>query len=774
MRTLACLGLTDIGEALEGLVQQGVRNRETLLSLAPATALIAKSTGLDVNEVAKQMFILTDRFKIGRKEAVGMFARMKRLVKENAVSMEDLNETFEQFSDSIEIAFAGTEFGADATKRALSGVQTLRAAAGEQWGQIADFTQKISESLQDPYGESMLAMTQLTGKSFEQIQAIMAEGRPDKLFGDAVAGINRQAKDARGFAILAEQVGISSSALVRMSKAGPDIIKNFQRLNEESASATDNMDSLREGVVNTTTVTERFSNKLSALTGKELPLLGVSLAEIGQEAKDIDFVQVVAGATILSRLKTVITGILGKFPAGAALLTAISAKFATATAAMGSAVALLLNPWVLAGIAITAIIVGLLKWTGKLDDAWKAVKDGFQPLVDDIVTGWNDIKKAFSDIFSGGADGAFKARMTAVMDVVVKVVGVISKVLGFLGRLIVLGIVNNLKILAKWWQLIWEEIVLPVFAILSDAMAEVRTELEPFFKFLGDAFGGVSGDGGGLIDTFKSISAAVFKFLVPVMRFIAKFVGFFVKVFVGQIVNKIKFVIRTFMAFFNFWKKILMTMIGLFTGELSFADALGEVFDAVIDLIKDRVTAVLKFVQDQITLVLDALGLEGASESVKGIFAVILGAVSAPLEVIKGFINSNIIPFLNDVIAWDPPGPGGTIGKMFGLEKLTPLAEGGLVMSPTVALVGERGPELVIPLKDSSLSNIQDLATEIADAMATTINVQPTINVNVDQDKVATRLDRLIAIVGRSAQRTPRTPISPEVRRLAGLRREQP
>lgn len=97
---------------------------------------------------------------------------------------------------------------------------------------------------------------------------------------------------------------------------------------------------------------------------------------------------------------------------------------------------------------------------------------------------------------------------------------------------------------------------------------------------------------------------------------------------------------------------------GLVTGTLSWADAWGTIKGAITGFIKSILSELLKLLARTlaIALLLQALGLGAAS----------LG------KTIKGILSGGIkVPFL---------------------------ADGGLVTSPTVALIGEAGPEVVIPL----------------------------------------------------------------------------
>jgi SLT domain-containing protein len=82
-------------------------------------------------------------------------------------------------------------------------------------------------------------------------------------------------------------------------------------------------------------------------------------------------------------------------------------------------------------------------------------------------------------------------------------------------------------------------------------------------------------------------------------------------------------------------------------------------------------------------------GASGVLGFVKGIFNGVIGALESGINSAISGVNSAIKLF-NRL-----PGPDvGTIGNV----SLPRLAQGGLITSPTLAMVGEAGPEAVIPL----------------------------------------------------------------------------
>jgi hypothetical protein len=123
---------------------------------------------------------------------------------------------------------------------------------------------------------------------------------------------------------------------------------------------------------------------------------------------------------------------------------------------------------------------------------------------------------------------------------------------------------------------------------------------------------------------------------------------------------------------------------------------------------------------------------EGIKTFFKGIWDALVDIVKAPINLIIGLINglmNGIVQGLNVVIRalnslsfevpdWVPIIGGETFG--FDLDTLSAptipyLARGGIIDQPTLAMVGERGKEAVVPLENTAF------ATSIANAILSTL-----------------------------------------------------
>jgi hypothetical protein len=103
---------------------------------------------------------------------------------------------------------------------------------------------------------------------------------------------------------------------------------------------------------------------------------------------------------------------------------------------------------------------------------------------------------------------------------------------------------------------------------------------------------------------------------------------------------------------------------------------------------------------------------EGFRNVVDSVFGFIKSAISASLSVIKGYFQLVLLPYklmFNGIAAlWNnsigklsfkaPSWVPGFGGKGFDVPNIPMLAQGGIVTSATLAVIGEAGPEAVVPL----------------------------------------------------------------------------
>lgn len=194
-------------------------------------------------------------------------------------------------------------------------------------------------------------------------------------------------------------------------------------------------------------------------------------------------------------------------------------------------------------------------------------------------------------------------------------------------------------------------------------------------------------------------------------------------------------------SFFSKLGEAVMTVWNNFLSPLInwIIDVFGPYFVSIFEDIWDRVSAVIGNIIDAVKNILKSLGglldfitgvfsgdwkkaWEGIKTFFKGIWDALVDIVKAPINLIIGFINSllnGIVQGVNVAIRalnklsfkvpdWVPNIGGQNWG--FNIKELTApkipyLARGGIIDQPTLAMVGERGKEAVVPLENTAFAD---------------------------------------------------------------------
>jgi hypothetical protein len=266
-----------------------------------------------------------------------------------------------------------------------------------------------------------------------------------------------------------------------------------------------------------------------------------------------------------------------------------------------------------------------------------------------------------------------------------------------------------------------------VVPAIQSAAAEISTNLAPVFKTLGDFFNNV------LIPAFATFYAFIKEYVVPILNvtlvpIIKALFDAFNQISQALTDNKDKLqpLADAFRVFATFIRDVIAPIIGTFisssiSGIAGVISALINVVAAVTDAVGSGFTKVKNFFTTVINYVRDT-----ASD----IISPIVNAFKAAINTIIGLWNKLDFKITFTVPDWVPiiGGNSWSSGDIF--PDIPYLAKGGIVTSPTLAMIGEAGPEAVIPLnKAGMMGNTYNITVNGAiDAEGTARTIVNTLN----------------------------------------------
>ena len=243
----------------------------------------------------------------------------------------------------------------------------------------------------------------------------------------------------------------------------------------------------------------------------------------------------------------------------------------------------------------------------------------------------------------------------------------------------------------------WNAIKTVIGAVVAWFISTVWPTLSAVLSGLGAAFAvlwrGVSAVFGWIMERVRSVVTWFATYVLPTFRLVLsgiitwyRMLWNIVSSVFGWIATKVGGFVSWFVGFVGPGLKAALSALG------TFFSGLWSTVNSVVGWIITRWQAITGAVQ---TVYNAVIGIwRGIADTVGGFFSGIVGAISNAFQAVKQWINDNIIGKVNTVIE--------VINKVphFGpdIPSIPMLAAGGIVTRPTLAMIGEAGPEAVIPL----------------------------------------------------------------------------
>lgn len=184
--------------------------------------------------------------------------------------------------------------------------------------------------------------------------------------------------------------------------------------------------------------------------------------------------------------------------------------------------------------------------------------------------------------------------------------------------------------------------------------------------------------------------------------------------FIGELVN----------GALEIWNKFIQPIVMWLIDKLApcfawIGSIVSGVFGSIVAVISDVIKSVIKTIKGIVEFITGVFtgnwkkAWQGVKDIFKGIIDGLASIFKFPINLIIDGINA-FLSGLNKIQLPDWKILGDYAGKGFNIPKIPKLARGGIIDSPTVALVGEAGKEAVMPLERNT-GWINQLADKIGD-----------------------------------------------------------
>lgn len=316
----------------------------------------------------------------------------------------------------------------------------------------------------------------------------------------------------------------------------------------------------------------------------------------------------------------------------------------------------------------------------------------------------------------GGIQGAFSALGAAIGGISLPILA-ISALIGIL--------VGNIVYL---WQTNenFRSSVIEVWNSIKEFISTVLTDIGSILTSLWNKYGQT------LLDNLKGFMESVQNIIVSIWESIIKpiitnaldmLTWLWDNHLKGVIEELGEFIMKLTNGALEIWNKFISPVVNFLVKTL------GPIFVTVFNYIVDSVGTAIAFISDIVKSLLKVFGgitdflvgmftgnwrkaWQGVQNIFKGIFDGLVSIAKWPLNMIIDLVNT-AISGINSMIRVINKVPGINISTV---PKIPKLAKGGIIDSPTIAMVGEAGKEAVMPLENNT-GWITDLASKVADRM---------------------------------------------------------
>lgn len=704
---------SEFSEAMESLTDAGMTNRQTILDLAPAITLMAKATNAAHNDLGELAFRLTDTGKLSKMQVEDLFATVMQY-KHKVGAAFDVSEVMQQMTDNMK-GMGKTFVTATAEQQQAMLANTARTTAalsnvfGEQGGV---FSKMMSDVLAGDV-DAINSFQKLTGMSAKELQdLLMTQGADLDVLFDRMAGSFKNL-DNVSFTEFRKAVAdtFEVSELANLVERVDEVKTGARDMARSIEKGGHGLAAMRKAAKANQTVFEKLTTHFTNFVG-ELKVFGVTGVDV------IDFFKELNPVTLLAAARSFTA--LGGF-----------SSLASVFGAVGSAAGVLFNPITLVVAALVAVgagVVYLLDKFGLLDVLWAQITRVGEIVGKSFEGVWVSLKEAFGEIF-GGDSTKMMVDWSKVADAVLAVAESASIILGMVLSQLAAQLMFVIKVATPVFKFLVRivsgtvGVIVNLFtgliAALTGDWATAGKSMEGIWMSLSDMFMAVVqlpldllvGLIDGLLSAAKSFGSGFLRLLgfeELADEFGKSFDGIigYVRALPKLVAEHFGRMVESVMAFpdalvgaWDWIKQTTTDVLGWLGKKVAVAVAfyaslpekiVGSFLDAW-DSLKQTTADVLGWLQGKLVGLLEFMGLDSVADNVSGIFDGLLTAVKAPIATMRALINQNIVSPLNKVLEMWP------IRKL-GLGPVPMLAQGGIVTEPTVAVIGEAGPEAVLPL----------------------------------------------------------------------------
>lgn len=374
---------------------------------------------------------------------------------------------------------------------------------------------------------------------------------------------------------------------------------------------------------------------------------------------------------------------------------------------------------------------GFASSTLEVSDKVKAMADKVKGVLSQLATFFSENKDIIISVISGLVAGFASFQIISNWSKIVTIFkGVITALSTAIGgiSLPILAVAAVIALLVGNLVYLWRtnedfrNSVLEVWEQIKTFVTTVASDMWTILKDLWDTYGQTLIDNlKGFMKSIQDLIISIWEgFLKPVITNALEMLSWLWDKHLKDLVKQVgEFIMKLVNGVLELWNKFFAPIIGFLIDI--FGPVVAEVFNYLVDsigtaiaVISDVLKGLLRILGGIIDFIVGVFtgnwgkAWNGIKDIFGGVFDSLVGIAKWPLNLIIDLVNG-AIGGINSMISALNKVPGINIGT---IPKIPKLAKGGIVSSPTIAMVGEAGKEAVMPLENNT-GWIDELASKL-------------------------------------------------------------
>ena len=274
-------------EAMDELRRLSVESKDDLKELSGSIALASEASGMSIRDTSSDFVQMRYRMGMSNDQMLRFWGNAKRISGALSVEFSELRETVDKFSSSL--SDATMDLPKAGRENILKNLTMMKGAFSNAYIDADNMIQKLTEAMTDPYSESSSQIAALVGVTGEDLREMLSKETGAREVMQRMVSTLKDtgAKTAEEVAAIRNVFGLAAGDFSIFAESGDGLVQTMGDLQEGFKTSGQSTKFMTDNLKENTPTWERWGKQLSHLVAFEIPLFGVSMMGMKENASDL-------------------------------------------------------------------------------------------------------------------------------------------------------------------------------------------------------------------------------------------------------------------------------------------------------------------------------------------------------------------------------------------------------------------------------------------------------------------------------------------------------